>query len=391
MSVFEQLRPFVSLCQACGLIPYTMENSLSTKKFIKFTFSLRHFTTIWFSFIFILQLATIAVVFYFSMNRVVDFLSDGTFPLTITVVFGMNWLSIMAQLLASRWISLQHRQLQNAIEQVREVERLFGDKFIMQHKSSVMTRFILGFILVLLAVTGLFFVFIPVYKSLLPSNMGILATTAIFSFGMLGLVMTECIFLLAHLSYYIISHYIHLLLLHAESPDELPVISQKEEGCNMRKWENSTLILNHLCRASSELNSIFSFPTLFMLTSKFISVVSTAYVCVYSFSHPNHVLPDFSMSIPFVFFTDWMRIFVALYAADMPVNQVRLLRERIIAVSHSGLSQTLTDKIDAMSMLMQTDESRVRLSAVGLFNVGMHLIPALTGAAVTYMVILLQS
>lgn len=31
-----------------------------------------------------------------------------------------------------------------------------------------------------------------------------------------------------------------------------------------------------------------------------------------------------------------------------------------------------------MSMLMQTDESRVRLSAVGLFNVGMHLIPAVS-------------
>lgn len=80
----------------------------------------------------------------------------------------------------------------------------------------------------MLQVTGLLFVSIPVYKSLLPSNMGILVTTAIFSFGMLGLIMTECIFLLAHLSYYIISHYIHLLLLHAESPDELPVISQKE-------------------------------------------------------------------------------------------------------------------------------------------------------------------
>ncbi|XP_057369966.2 putative gustatory receptor 28b [Daphnia carinata] len=202
--------------------------------------------------------------------------------------------------------------------------------------------------------------------------------------------MTECIFLLAHLSYYIISHYIHLLLLHPESHDELLVISQKETGCGTRQWESNALIFNHLCRASSELNSIFSFPTLFMLASKFISVVSTAYVYVYSFVRPNPVLQDYSMSMPFLFVTDWVRIFIALYAADMPVNQVRLLRERIIALSHSG-TQTLTDKINAMSMLMQTDENRVRLSAVGLFNVGMHLIPALTGAAVTYMVILLQS
>jgi hypothetical protein len=28
MSVFEQLNPYVSLCQACGLIPYTIEYNL---------------------------------------------------------------------------------------------------------------------------------------------------------------------------------------------------------------------------------------------------------------------------------------------------------------------------------------------------------------------------
>ncbi|KAI9565957.1 hypothetical protein GHT06_009755 [Daphnia sinensis] len=387
MSVFEQLRPFVSLCQACGLIPYTIENSASTKKFIKFTFSFKHFTTFWFSFIFILQLATIVVFVYFSMNRAVDLLFDGTVPLTITVVFGMNWLSSMAQLLASRWISMQYRQLRKTVEAVQEVERLFGDKFITQHRSSVTTRFILGFFLVLLGVTGLLFVFIPVYRSLLPSDMSAFATTVLFSFGMLASVMTECIFLLAHLSYYIIAHYIHLLL-HPDNHEELLVISQKETGCNTGKWEINTVIFNHLCRASSEINSIFSFPTLFMLTSKFISVVSTAYVCVYSFGRPNPVLQDYTKSIPFVFITDWVRIFIALYAADMPV---RLLRERIIAASHSGSSKTLSDRIEAMSMLMQTDENRVRLSAAGFFNVGMHLIPALTGAAVTYMVILLQS
>lgn len=64
-----------------------------------------------------------------------------------------------------------------------------------------------------------------------------------------------------------------------------------------------------------------------------------------------------------------------------------------------------------MTSLVQIDEERVRLSAAGLFKVGVHLIPAvsiiqthflalhnsalsvwkLAGAVVTYMVILLQS
>jgi hypothetical protein len=45
MSVFEQFRPFVGLCQACGMIPYTIENKLITNKFSRFTFSLKHRTT----------------------------------------------------------------------------------------------------------------------------------------------------------------------------------------------------------------------------------------------------------------------------------------------------------------------------------------------------------
>ena len=35
MSVFEQLNPFVSLCQACGMIPYTVERNSATNKFEK--------------------------------------------------------------------------------------------------------------------------------------------------------------------------------------------------------------------------------------------------------------------------------------------------------------------------------------------------------------------
>ena len=43
-----------------------------------------------------------------------------------------------------------------------------------------------------------------------------------------------------------------------------------------------------------------------------------------------------------------------------------------------------------MSLLQHADEERFRLSACGLFQVGMHLLPAVTGSIVTYLVILLQ-
>ena len=64
MSVFEQLNPFVSLCQVCGLIPYTIEYNLITNKFSRFTFSIKHRTTWWFVGILALQLVSICFTSY---------------------------------------------------------------------------------------------------------------------------------------------------------------------------------------------------------------------------------------------------------------------------------------------------------------------------------------
>jgi hypothetical protein len=57
MSVFEKLGPFVSLCQACGMIPYTIKRNSGTNQFEKFTFSFKHFNTWWFFFMLVLQLS----------------------------------------------------------------------------------------------------------------------------------------------------------------------------------------------------------------------------------------------------------------------------------------------------------------------------------------------
>ncbi len=91
----------------------------------------------------------------------------------------------------------------------------------------------------------------------------------------------------------------------------------------MRVLKENTLILNYLCRASQELNGIFSFPVLILLTAKFISVVTTAFAYIYNcFIHPNVVLDSYSWLFLFTFFTDWIKILIFFNAADMPANQV---------------------------------------------------------------------
>jgi gustatory receptor len=153
MSVFEQLGPFVSLCQASGMIPFTKEQDLNSKKFAKFTFSLRHPITCWFILLLVLQLIISVGLVYSSTSQIKSLLIDPNMPIMMAVVFGVNWLSIFSQFLISRWVVLHYRQLRRAVESIQEVEKLFGDKFITQHKSSVMTRFIIGFILIVTTVS----------------------------------------------------------------------------------------------------------------------------------------------------------------------------------------------------------------------------------------------
>lgn len=153
MSVFEQIRPFVNLCQACGMIPYAIENNLMTNKFSRFTFSFKHRVTRWFLFILALQIAIVCFARYFSVSKQDDISTDQSLPITINILFAVNSMSSLVQLLFSRWIVLRYRRLQTAIEAVQEVERLFGEEFIAQHKSSLTTRIIIGFILILVTVS----------------------------------------------------------------------------------------------------------------------------------------------------------------------------------------------------------------------------------------------
>jgi gustatory receptor len=155
MSVFEQLNPFVSLCQACGMIPYTVERNSATNKFEKFTFSFKHFTTWWFFFGLVLQVTFIVMLANSSNDLSQELTSDRKMPVTVPILFWVTQLFRLAELLLSRWIVLRFRRLRTAVQTVQEVERLFAEKILAQHRkknSSITLRFVIGFILVITAV-----------------------------------------------------------------------------------------------------------------------------------------------------------------------------------------------------------------------------------------------
>jgi gustatory receptor len=115
----------------------------------------------------------------------------------------------------------------------------------------------------------------------------------------------------------------------------------------------NVLIFNYLCRASQELNDIFSVPVFILLTAKFISVVSVAFAYIYNkFIRTDVMLDNHSVAFLFWFVAAWIQILILLAAADMPANQVRHLRERVTAISSSGLSQSLTGKLTVHTFLI---------------------------------------
>ncbi|XP_046636053.1 putative gustatory receptor 28b [Daphnia pulicaria] len=390
MSIFEQLRPFVSLCQACGMMPFTIEQNLITNKFEKFTFSFRHLTTWWFFLVlFVLHPALFFVSGYIAKDAPPDLLLGKDMPITVNIMLLVTTMCFIVELLLSRWIILHYRQLRNAIEAVQEVEQLLGKKFISQHQSSVTTRFVIGFILIISVSVGCVIANEPAYEALLPKNVNVFLMTLVYFVLVLIFVLFQCTYLLFYMCYYVIAHYVQLLLHSDVKERRIISLKAKESNDVMRR---NVLIFDYLCRASQELNGIFSVPILILLTSKFISVVAFAFAYIYNkFIRYDDMLENHSLMFASMFFVYWIQIFVLLTAADMPANQVRLLRERVTAISSSGLSQSLDVKLLAMTSLVQIDEKRVRLSAAGLFEVGVHLIPTLAGAVVTYMVILLDT
>nr|CAH0109887.1 unnamed protein product [Daphnia galeata] len=177
MSVFEKLGAFVSLCQACGMIPYTIKSNLDTKTFERFTFSFKHSTPGGSFLILILQLLFLGTAPIFYKDLLYELSADRTVPITVT---GTVSFSYLAQFVTCRWIILHFRQLRTAVQAVQQVEKLFGDKFIAQHQSSLMTRSVYGVILIVIASTGMLYVAIPVFQSFLPKDFDVLTATAIF-------------------------------------------------------------------------------------------------------------------------------------------------------------------------------------------------------------------
>ena len=153
----EHLRPFFTLCQACGMIPYSITYNFKTNiKAVHFSFSFKNFVTWWFSFVFILQLGFPLIMNFFSKKFLVNISPDGKAPATITILGMLTILCYVFQLLVTRWIVLRnYKRFQHVISAAYEIERLL--KVDDHHQGeNIKKRFYIALILIAVSVNTTF-------------------------------------------------------------------------------------------------------------------------------------------------------------------------------------------------------------------------------------------
>lgn len=155
MTALEQLRPFISLCQACGMIPYVMEYDSITKKFVRFTFSFKYFTTWWFLFVALLQLSAPFMLTNITIATLKEMSNDLSLPITAIILTGVNSVGSFTQMAMCRWIGFRYCRLRNAVNAILNAEKLYVKPFF-EHKNSIKKRFVIGTALIFIMVSDTF-------------------------------------------------------------------------------------------------------------------------------------------------------------------------------------------------------------------------------------------
>lgn len=151
MSALEQLRPFFSLCQATGFIPFFMKTDKHSKRLISFVFSCSSLVTWWFILITILQVGFPIVTIQLIINGILS--TDEETPVTVKFLIIVTFCCYMIQLVTARYVILRHySRLRNAVQLALQLEELFQTNNVWTYSNSINRRFIIGVLFLALSV-----------------------------------------------------------------------------------------------------------------------------------------------------------------------------------------------------------------------------------------------
>ena len=134
----------------------------------------------------------------------------------------------------------------------------------------------------------------------------------------------SCYNVLVHLSYYVIAYYFRLLkaTTFAEPIDDDETGQKENYGDDLERLKWSRHIFRLICRANGELNRVFSFPSLFIISTKLVTTVNSLFTIFYQIIKPNTLIDKMYWAAPVSLLLNLMFIVSLFFAADMPVRQV---------------------------------------------------------------------
>lgn len=123
----EELRPFLRFCQCVGLIPFRMEMDPITKKFWRFSFSLKYPITWWYILLLFLTLIGVYLnlVAVASFRMVSDLVAIPDMPMLQTTITMTSMFTLFVRIIISfgaRLILLRHSALGKMLQLVQQVE-----------------------------------------------------------------------------------------------------------------------------------------------------------------------------------------------------------------------------------------------------------------------------
>ena len=150
------------------------------------------------------------------------------------------------------------------------------------------------------------------FNEIINSYFGIIFTIFFYLALFLLLIANDCPLIMFHLSYYTIAYYIQLLR------HKLIIESSQNEP-----FKGNKSVLLHLHEACKELNSIFSFPLLYIITAKLVIVSTFSFLLIYGLVKPSVLVPTSLVLFLIAQIVSYLtHLLVIFHAADMPAYQV---------------------------------------------------------------------
>ena len=169
---------------------------------------------------------------------------------------------------------------------------------------------------------------LPVYLvslyPLLSDSVGLTIASLNTAGFFLAIMANDCLLLFIHLSYYSIVYYIRLLghqFIFTSST------SSTSNASALPLWKGSKKVLLQLCKASAAIGSVLSLPALYIITVKLILVSFYLFTIVYGLVKPSRFLTaNWILWLIVNVICTMGKLLIIFHAADMPLNEVRILK-----------------------------------------------------------------